>query len=82
MFHRVIQVSVKPDFVLELTFEDHTQGEVCLKDRLFGPVFEPLRDPEIFAQVEIDHFGAICWPNGADLDPSVLYEHVVSGKLN
>jgi len=39
-----------------------------------GEVFEPLPDPEFFKQVSIDEFGAVCWPNGADLAPDHLYE--------
>ncbi|MGB6000271.1 MAG: DUF2442 domain-containing protein [Thermoanaerobaculia bacterium] len=41
-----------------------------------GPVFEPLRDPDYFAQVSIDEFGVICWPNGADLAPDALYRRL------
>ena len=38
-------------------------------------VFAALRDPIVFNQVTVDHeAGAIVWPNGADLDPDVLYE--------
>ena len=40
-----------------------------MSDWLYGPVFEPLKDPELFAQVEVDEYGAVCWPNGADLAP-------------
>jgi hypothetical protein len=47
---------------------------VSLKDRLFGPVFEPLKDPKLFSRVTIDEFGAVSWPNGADLAPDALYE--------
>ena len=46
-------------------------------ERLFGPMFEPLRDSELFRQVSIDEFGAVCWPNGADLAPDGLYESLV-----
>jgi len=67
---------VKPlaDWNLEIAFADATRGVISLKDRLFGPVFEPLKDANLFAQVRIDEFGAICWPNGADLAPDALYE--------
>jgi hypothetical protein len=69
-------VSVQPldNYQLEVAFEDGTNGIVSLKDRLFGPVFEPLRDPAMFRQVSVDEFGAVCWPNGADLAPDALYE--------
>ena len=52
------------------------RGVVALKDRLFGPVFEPLRDPALFRQVSVDEFGAVCWPNGADLAPDAMYEEI------
>jgi hypothetical protein len=71
---RVVSVKALPDWKLDVAFSDGTRGIVCLKDRLFGPVFEPLKDPAFFAQVGIDEFGAICWPNGADLAPDALYE--------
>jgi hypothetical protein len=41
---------------------------------LHGPVFEPLADPDFFAQVRVDNeLGTVVWPNGADLDPLVLH---------
>ena len=71
-------VSVKPleDYRLSLTFLDGTQGIISIRDRLFGPVFEPLRDPAVFGQVHVDEFGAVAWPNGADLAPDALYERI------
>ncbi|HEY7802852.1 MAG TPA: DUF2442 domain-containing protein [Orrella sp.] len=72
--HRVKNVETKPDHTLSVTFEDGTTGEVNLSDRLFGPMFEPLKDPAYFAQASIDAFGVICWPNGADLAPDALYD--------
>jgi len=44
-----------------------------------GPVFEGIRESdEVFARVTLDGYGSIAWPNGADLDPSVLYELATS----
>lgn len=40
-------------------------------------MFEPLRDPEFFFQVKVDDFGAVCWPNGADLAPDALYQKLL-----
>jgi hypothetical protein len=73
---QVVSVRVLDDYRLEVTFDDGVQGNVSLSDRLFGPVFEPLRDPALFRQVFVDEFGAICWPNGADLAPDALYERI------
>lgn len=38
-----------------------------------GPIFEPVRtDPVFFHAVVVDG-GTLTWPNGADIDPDVLY---------
>jgi hypothetical protein len=73
-----IVTSVRPldDYKLDVTFDDGTNGVVDMKDRLFGPVFEPLRDRALFERVSVDEFGAICWPNGADLAPDALHERM------
>jgi hypothetical protein len=75
--HRVTSVQAKPNYILALIFDDGTEGEVCLSDRLFGPMFEPLKDPEFFKLVSVDQFGAVCWPNNADLAPDALYRRVI-----
>ena len=72
------QVRVLDGFRLSIKFEDGVRGIVDLKDRLFGPVFEPLRDPDIFRQAGIDEYGVVCWPNGADLAPDALHERLAS----
>jgi hypothetical protein len=73
---RVTSVRALDDYRLAVCFDDGTAGEVALGDRLFGPVFEPLKDPGFFAQVVVDEYGAIAWPNGADLAPDGLYERL------
>lgn len=73
---RVTHVETKPEYTLAVTFDDGTSGEVSLADRLFGPMFEPLKDPAFFAQARVDAFGAICWPNDADLAPDALYRKI------
>ncbi len=59
-----------------MKFSDGLVGTVCLQDELFGPMFEPLKDPLVFSQVSIDEYGAVCWLNGADIDPYALYQDV------
>jgi hypothetical protein len=72
---RVIAVSVPRPYILELIFEDGVRGEVDIERLLWGEMFEPLRDPALFAQAGIDDaFGAVVWPNGADLSPEYLRE--------
>lgn len=77
---RVRTVKALADYTLELVFSDGTKGRVSIADRLFGPVFEPLRDPELFRQVTVDEFGAVCWSTGADLAPDALYKQVKANQ--
>ncbi len=75
---RIVYVKAASDWRLEIAFSDGTRGVVSLKDRLFGPVFEPLKDPAVFEKVSIDEFGAVCWPNRHDLAPDALYQKLKS----
>jgi hypothetical protein len=81
MLHDVVEVSPVGDHRLRLRFDDGVEGEIDLAPTLtFDGVFAPLKDPRYFARVSVEpDGGTICWPNGADLDPVVLYS-LVTGK--
>jgi hypothetical protein len=71
----IVHAEVAGDHHLRIEFDDHTQKTVDLSPLLWGPVFEPLRDPEYFARVVVDPVcGTVVWPNGADLAPEALYD--------
>lgn len=73
-FVTVLSVEVLGHYRLRLTFNDGGSRDVDLTGKLIGPVFEPLADPDFFAQVRVDEeLGTVTWPNGADLDPLVLH---------
>ena len=77
----VTDVRVVGPHALHLRFADGVEGEVDL-DRIvrWEGVFAPLRDPARFAEVRVHpELGTVVWPNGADLDPDVLYS-VVTGR--
>ncbi len=78
---KVTRVEPLPHYSLRVEFSDGVRGEVDLSERLFGPVFEPLKDEELFSQVAIDEFGAICWPNGADLAPDALHARLTQSRF-
>jgi hypothetical protein len=60
-----------------LRFRDNTSGEIDLERELYGPVFEPLRDPTVFKQFKIHpEFHTLTWPNGADFAPEFLYDTI------
>lgn len=61
-------------YVVRVVFADGEVRDVDIEPLLDGPVFAALRDPGLFAQVAVDEYAeTIVWPNGADLDPDVLY---------
>ncbi len=80
MLKDIVEVKPLGEHRLYLRFEDGVEGEVDL-DKLisFNGVFEPLRDPALFKQVSVNSdLGTICWPNGADLAPEMLYGELIS----
>lgn len=83
MLKDIVKVKPLKDFYLHLEFEDGAQGEVDIRKlaKLSG-VFEPLKDEEFFAKVKVNpEWGTIFWPNGADLDPDVLYSQVTGEEI-
>ena len=71
--NRIAQVTALPGYRLKVEFQDGISGVVDLSGDLDGEVFEPLRDEALFRQVRVDEYGAVVWPNGADLAPDALY---------
>ncbi len=73
---RLVRVqSVKPreSFLVDVHFTDGSQREINLEPYLQGPIFEMIRNnPSLFRSMRVER-GAITWPNGADIDPDVLY---------
>ena len=83
MLKDIVAAKAVGDYRLHLRFEDGVEGVVDLAPHLtFRGVFEPLRDREYFAQVRVDaDLGTVVWPNGADLDPDVLYGRVTGTPI-
>ncbi len=78
----IVHVEAREPYTLHLRFGDGLAGDVDLERLIrFDGVFAPLRSPEVFAAVRLDsELGTIVWPNGADLDPAVLYAAVRGDK--
>jgi Protein of unknown function (DUF2442) len=83
MLKDIVAEKVLDDYRLHLRFEDGVEGVVDLAPYLtFQGVFEPLRDRAYFAQVRVDpDLGTVAWPNGADLDPDVLYGRITGTPI-
>ena len=77
MLPRVIEARYVGEYVIWLKFNDGVEGEVDLKDELWGPVFEPLKDPEAFRQFRVHpDLHTIVWENEADFAPEFLHRVV------
>lgn len=74
----VTAVEPRPGFLLRLTFENGEVRRYSMVSLLArgGPVFRPLREVAAFNQVFVAN-GRVGWPNGADLDPELLYQQSV-----
>ena len=60
---------------LRLSFSDGKTGSIDLASELWGEIFEPLKDLDLFRSFKVDHeLGTIVWPNGADFAPEFLYQ--------
>jgi hypothetical protein len=77
----VTALEVIGDHRLRLSFDDGLAGDVEFGDDDWGGVFDPLKDPAYFAQVQLDQeLGTIVWPNGADIAPETLHLWAVLGR--
>ena len=72
MLNKVLGVTHLPGYRLRVEFSDGVAGTVNLSGELDGEMFEPLRDEAMFRQEAVDDYGAVTWPNGADLAPDAL----------
>ncbi|MFZ2360123.1 MAG: DUF2442 domain-containing protein [Anaerolineae bacterium] len=68
-------VEPRERFKLWLVFNTGERKLVDVEQYLRGPIFRPVReDSGYFNRVKVDdELGTIVWPNGADIDPDVLY---------
>ena len=82
MLDDIVEAKPLGGYRLYLRYADGVTGELDLTPLLqFTGIFEPLRDPQFFAQVRVNpDIGTIVWPNGADLCPDVLKHHL-TGEL-
>jgi len=73
--HKVRSFEVVADYTLRVTFDDNTEQVINFQPVLAGELYGPLRDLDLFNQVQIDReVHTLVWPNGADFDPATLHD--------
>ena len=82
MLHDIIEVRPMKAHKLRIKFDDGVVGEVDVAQLIkFDGIFASLKEPKHFAEVFVNRdLGTVCWPNGADLDPVVLYSTISGTK--
>jgi hypothetical protein len=73
VFLHVIDAEYDGKYRLKLKFNNGAEGTVDLEDELYGEVFEPLKDIELFQRFTVTG-RTIEWPTGADFAPEYLWE--------
>lgn len=71
----VIDFELIGGYAVRIQFDDNTEQVIDFEPVLSGPLFGQLHDPNMFGQVKLDKdIGTLIWPNGADIDPTVLHD--------
>jgi hypothetical protein len=78
--NRIIGAKIVSEHVLQLRFADGYVAQLDLGPALWGPVFEPLQQPDYFRQFRLED-DTVRWPNDADFCPDVLRFWCESGGV-
>ncbi len=83
MIRHLINAACLREYKVYVEFDDGVKGVIDLEDKARrGGIFAPLEDTRYFRKMTLDpKLGTICWPNGADLAPELLYERA-SGQAS
>jgi hypothetical protein len=73
--HHITKFERIGGYRLRIWFDDGLERQVDFEPILWGELYGPLRDPELFQTVRLDtEFKTLLWENGADFDPSILHD--------
>ena len=65
-------------YKIQVSFNTGQSGIVDLKDALWGPVFEAVKDLSVFKRFKVSEtLHTICWENDADFAPEFLLDKMV-----
>lgn len=74
-FYRVESFEIIGPYKLFVSFSDGTEQRIDFSPVLYGQMYGPLRDLQLFDRVFIDpEVHTLVWPNGADFNPAMLHD--------
>lgn len=72
MYPAIKKVKTQQNYLLSIVFSNGESGLLDMKPFLEFGVFQKLKDPRVFQQVQVS-FDTLEWPIGVDLDPEFVY---------
>lgn len=83
MLKDIVEATALEGYEVCLRFEDGVTGILDLAAIIrFEGIFASLKDLNRFRELRVHpDLGTIYWPNGADLDPAVLYARVTGTPI-
>jgi hypothetical protein len=69
----VTAVEARPDFLLDLEFENGERRRFDMSPYLHYPIFRRLENPGFFSLARVE-YGTVVWPGNIDIAPETLYE--------
>jgi hypothetical protein len=71
---KIVRAKTIEPYKIELEFNDGKIQIVDLEGVLYGTIYGPLRNPDLFKELRLNtEIATIEWPNGADFHPETLY---------
>jgi hypothetical protein len=66
------------DYKIHLCFNNGESGVIDLEKLLWGPMFEPLKEIDVFKRFRLSEvLHTLCWENDADFAPEYLLEKMI-----
>ncbi|MEO5363713.1 MAG: DUF2442 domain-containing protein [Magnetococcus sp. DMHC-8] len=80
MYWDVVEAKVLDHMEFMVTFADGVTGRVRLLPSHLHGVFEKLKDPDVFNQMQVTD-GYVSWPGELDIAPDAMYDAIKQNGL-
>ncbi len=75
MYPELTDAKYVNNYKIWIKFSNNIEGIIDLENELYGEIFEPLKDINIFRSFKIHpELYVLTWDNGADFAPEFIYE--------